>query len=530
MRQYPASSCNAAFVVNDLRTWAKAIFVSGLMLTLYYCAEEVPASNLPTPELAQSTCGGCHAFPEPQLLDKATWERAVLPKMKFMLGFRTGVPDSILQQFSEAGLGTQLIDQARLFPTEPTLATADWDRLLAWYLEQAPATLPAATYRSTPDTTLPFRLRLPSLRFSPPGTTLAKVLEPGKLMTADVQKSLVFQWNDQLELVKQAPFPSGAVHLNTEADALWLTGIGNFLASDRPEGFLIRYPNDPALPAQTPLPALRRPVHATFGDLNGDGLRDIVVCEFGKWLGALAWWERTPTGYRRHPLRESAGAVKTFLRDMNADGFTDVVALFAQAREGISIFYNDGTGGFREKSILQFPPSYGSTSFELVDFDGDGDLDILYTAGDNADYHPILKPYHGVYLFRNAGEDRFEPVYFHHLPGAYGAQAVDFDQDGDLDIAAVAYFPDYGQPGSPGFVYLRQDAPLQFSPHTFADHRMGRWLSLDVGDLDGDGDQDIILSSLAMEIADRRYLATQERWLRDGIPFLLLENTLLTKK
>src|SRR3981081_1680618 len=37
-------------------------------------------------QLARSYCAACHVFAEPQLLDKRTWQRDVLPQMALRLG------------------------------------------------------------------------------------------------------------------------------------------------------------------------------------------------------------------------------------------------------------------------------------------------------------------------------------------------------------------------------------------------------------------------------------------------------------
>ncbi|WP_431214812.1 FG-GAP-like repeat-containing protein [Puia sp. P3] len=90
--------------------------------------------------------------------------------------------------------------------------------------------------------------------------------------------------------------------------------------------------------------------------------------------------------------------------------------------------------------MLRWPPSYGSSYFELADFNGDGFADIVYTCGDNADFSPVLKPYHGVYIYLNDGHNSFRPWYFFPINGCYKAVARDFDGDGDLDLAAIAFF------------------------------------------------------------------------------------------
>src|SRR5690606_17124228 len=139
------------------------------------------------------------------------------------------------------------------------------------------------------------------------------------------------------------------------------------------------------------------------------------------------------------------------------------------------LFENAGGGQFRETPLLRFPPSYGTTHFELADFDGDGHFDILYVNGDNGDYAPIPKPYHGIRIFLNDGRNRFgQAAYFFPMHGAFQARARDFGGDGDLDIAAVAFYPEYRPPTSEGFVYLESRGDLTFAASTFPGSNEGR--------------------------------------------------------
>ena len=74
--------------------------------------------------------------------------------------------------------------------------------------------------------------------------------------------------------------------------------------------------------------------------------------------------------------------------------------------------------------------------------------------------------------------------------GATKAHALDFDNDGSLDIAAVAY---YRKNPTEGFVYLKGEPGYQFKPKTFPETVSGQWMIMELGDLNGDGSQDIIL-------------------------------------
>jgi hypothetical protein len=103
--------------------------------------------------------------------------------------------------------------------------------------------------------------------------------------------------------------------------------------------------------------------------------------------------------------------------------------------------------------------------------------------------------------------------------------AADFDQDGDLDIFIIAFFPDFENPSPEGFVYLENQGELKFKPSTFPEAVNGRWLVADAGDVDGDGDDDIVLGSLLFKInAAPQHLLDQ--WSEHSCHLVILENKL----
>nr|WP_234461974.1 VCBS repeat-containing protein [Pedobacter segetis] len=199
--------------------------------------------------------------------------------------------------------------------------------------------------------------------------------------------------------------------------------------------------------------------------------------------------------YEKIILKNKPGAINTIIDDYNKDGLKDVWELFAQGDEGISVFTNKGNNIMEERQVLRFPPSYGSTSFDLVDFNHDGYKDIIYTCGDNADYTPILKPYHGVYIFLNDGKNNFTQKYFYPINGCYKAIARDFDGDGQIDIAAISFFPSSLQPEE-AFTYLKNNGNFNFSPYKLPlGTPFEKGITMDVADLDGDGKLDILLGN-----------------------------------
>jgi hypothetical protein len=224
--------------------------------------------------------------------------------------------------------------------------------------------------------------------------------------------------------------------------------------------------------------------------------------------------------YARHVIRPVPGAIKAYALDYNRDGLPDLFVLFAQGEEGIFLYTNRGNGRFDQKEILRFPPSYGSSYFEMDDFNHDGYPDIVYTCGDNADFSLVLKPYHGVYIFLNDGKWNFNQRYFFPVNGCYKAMARDFDGDGDLDLAVISFFADYQNQPEEGFVYLENTGDFKFIPHSMKETQQGRWLTMDVGDLDGDGKPDILLGNFSVAPAFIKSLIPWEA----APPFLYLRN------
>jgi hypothetical protein len=339
----------------------------------------------------------------------------------------------------------------------------------------------------------------------------------------DANSKALYYFDSKLQLQQAANVKEGAVNLAEMDDRLLITVMGSFSPTDAPTGFTFQLPTDPKLQALVLMNGLQRPVNSNWVDLNQDRRLDVVICEFSKYTGTLGWWEQLADGqFKKHLLSPRTGAICTYLRDLNHDGRLDVLALFGQGDEGIFVYYNEGAGKFREEALLRFPPSYGSSFFTLYDFDADGHEDILYTCGDNADYAPVLKPYHGLRIFSNDGKNKFNEIWFYPLHGAYKALPGDFDQDGDIDLAAIAFFPDFSKSLPSSFVLLENRGNLQYHARTFSQANLGRWITMDSGDYDLDGDLDLVLGSLAFEVIPNQ--GEVQRWVERGIPFVVLDN------
>jgi hypothetical protein len=501
----------------------KLIAVIGAAMCLaafFQCTET--NSTLDGEALAKAQCASCHAFPSPALLDRPTWNQHILPRMGTLMGH---LPlDSAGAAFVEPTTLAEAYQNPAIFRKKSSLAIAEWAAIRQFYLKNAPEQLERAGLDIKKQLPL-FEARFPDHLLSPPSTVFVEMGERS-LYLGDVHSQRLYHFDEKLALRSFAPAKGGAVGLQHIPQGDIVALIGSFSPTDQATGqvlFLTKKPDNQPIVL---LDSLRRPVHVAVADLDGDGRFDLVTCEFAKWTGCLAWWKNDGKGhFQKQILRNMPGAIRAYVKDLDKDGLQDIIALFGQGDEGIFVYYNQGMGRFAEERLLQFPPSYGSSFFSLFDFNGDGHDDIIYTCGDNADFPPVNKPYHGIRIFQNNGENHFGEVLFYPMPGAYGAVPADFDQDGDLDIAAISFFPDFEKMPEAAFLFLENQGDMTFSAKTFPGVEKGRWLVMDAGDLDADGDLDLVLGSLAFEVVpDTR--GWVEQWKNDGIPFVVLENKL----
>ena len=219
-----------------------------------------------------------------------------------------------------------------------------------------------------------------------------------------------------------------------------------------------------------------------------------------------------------HVLFDRPGAIAAEVYDFNHDGRPDIMVMMAQAREGIYIFYNQGNGEFSAPvPVVEHHPAWGSTFFELVDFNHDGFMDILATNGDEGDHPRYLAPYksyHGIRLYLNDGKNNFKESWFYPMCGAYKALARDFEGRGNLDIVAISFYPQYRIRPYESFVYLKNLGNMKFQDYSFPEALSGRWMTMDVGDLDGSGDLSVVIGSKqtgASQVPDALYTAGKKK-------------------
>jgi hypothetical protein len=490
-------------------------------------------------QLAQQYCIACHSYPEPDLLPKESWE-FLLTYMGFFLGV---VDYSYLEGSSERTMDVieareEFVRAAHLLPESPLLSEEQWKTLRDYFVSNAPAkAIPQISKPTIVEDTDMFTPKSAQISGKNSITSLVHIDEINSLVLVHDSRSERLTILDRdLDFVDAHDAPGVfLIEAESKDNELFLLNIGDLFASEVGKAYgevqHAKLRGDVYYDLEIVLKDLHRPSGFTFADLDNDGVEELLVSNFGDYTGNFSIFKKDALsdGFLAEPqiLSVEPGIVKSEVYDFNNDGLKDIAVLMSAARENLSIFVNEGGGEFTRNIIVEGNPSFGYTGLELRDFNNDGRMDLFTLNGDNGDSDPYntLKRDQGIRIYLNKGELKFQETYFYPMYGVYGAEIEDFDLDGDLDIAAISFHPDFYPEKPENFVYLEQTAPLTFAPNTHPATYNGRWLTMDSGDIDGDGDKDIVLGAAYSPVG---MMANHEakflKLVKEGPPLLVLEN------
>ena len=235
------------------------------------------------------------------------------------------------------------------------------------------------------------------------------------------------------------------------------------------------------------------------GDLDGDGDCDISMLGIGP---VAHYWNVGTPQEPAWALDETqySGIIGCYYRagglgDVDGDGDLDL-AIGCYYEDAVYFYWNMGPP---EAPVWQADPSVLGDIMKPIDdaeprfgdMDADGDLDLMIIRGSGR-----------VWYAQNVGSSS-EPVFedigwVDGIPWASGAGSSiglgDLDSDGDLDLVRVSYdtwpecFENVGTPQEFGFVENPSMlVGVSLYPNT------GAW-GMDLLDIDGDGDPDMILA------------------------------------
>ncbi len=164
--------------------------------------------------------------------------------------------------------------------------------------------------------------------------------------------------------------------------------------------------------------------------------------------------------------------------DLDNDGDSDMILPLAE-KDSISILTNDGTGNY--STITQIYAGSGALPYSVStgDFNRDGQIDFVVT---NYSYNNIE-----VYL--NTGSLTFSRTTYSAQNGTVASVAVDFDGDGDIDIAAY----NRSSPGGTVSIFMNNgNGTFASAVNTsYYDYNATKMVSVDI---DGDNDIDLVTS------------------------------------
>lgn len=218
-----------------------------------------------------------------------------------------------------------------------------------------------------------------------------------------------------------------------------------------------------------------------WGDITGDGLSDIVegnengnriLVNAGNGVFVDETAARFPAAAAGEETREAD------LGDVDGDGDLDLLlanVTFQQGRPAQNrLLINDGSGVFADETAARLPASLQNTvDADLVDLDGDGDLDAVLCQAFNGTFRVLINDGSGVFTDRTA--ERLLPA-----PTGNGidAEFADVNGDGLADLYLCGFQrTDYlflADPASTGLMtppapadfFLEPPAPNPFNPET----------------------------------------------------------------
>jgi hypothetical protein len=243
-----------------------------------------------------------------------------------------------------------------------------------------------------------------------------------------------------------------------------------------------------------------------LGDVNKDGIEDFYIGgakgHSGKlFLGDLSG-QFIPLNTSVFETDKEAEDLDAVYEDIDNDGDLDLLVAsggyeFSDASLHLAnrIYVNDGYGNFAKSSEV-FPEKLGSTScIALNDFDNDGDKDIFIGGR-------VVPLSYGIpassYLLKNNGKGGFEDVTnliapkLQNLGMVTDAAWLDFDNDGDKDLficgewMPITVFRNDGE----SFSEVTEELGLM--------NTNGFWNSIEIADLDNDGDMDIVAGNIGL--------------------------------
>ncbi|MBD3369978.1 T9SS type A sorting domain-containing protein, partial [Candidatus Fermentibacteria bacterium] len=175
-----------------------------------------------------------------------------------------------------------------------------------------------------------------------------------------------------------------------------------------------------------------------FAHINGDDHLDVVARRSGT---GLAWWESTTwppdSQWVRHVVTNVDRNYELFVVDFDQDGDMDILYPCYDSPTGLVLFENLDGAGTTWGELTVSNNRFTWTSAHAADIDGDGDFDVAACNEENSPY-----PGMGLYWYENLdgqGDQWEEHILAYDLDEAEAVHATDLTNDGFVDIICVQH-------------------------------------------------------------------------------------------
>lgn len=223
------------------------------------------------------------------------------------------------------------------------------------------------------------------------------------------------------------------------------------------------------------------------------------------------------------PHRQSEHGPFVEKADFNEDGLEDIF-IGGASGQAARLFMQQADGSFKRlnQPVFSDHAEHEDVGVEVFDFDGDQDLDIYVVSGSGEFYQgnqDLLKDR----LYLNDGAGNFQNAPEGTLPNDLraGAEALsgDLDQDGDLDLIVLnRNVPGQYPLGPKSAIYINENGKFLNQTNTFSSELAAleqMAVDGDLVDIDGNGFEDLILVG---------EWTTPQIFLNDGQTMALMDN------